>query len=355
MVDNEAKLAQRQKQPISQRAQIILKYLVESYIKDGQPVGSKTIATEALPSLSPATIRKVLSDLENMGYLQSPHTSAGRIPTAQGLRVFVDSLLTVHPLASKKANEVKAHLNPFQSTEDLITTTSSVLSEVTQLMGIVTLPKREKLVLRHAEFLPLSDNRVLVILVVNEKEVQNRIIEMPHNYSAGELRQAGNFLTTHFAGKDLSLVRNELLTALEKDRLHMDSMMKAVVDLAGKALNTEPNPEDYVLSGQPNLIEKSNLGDIPKIQRLFFEFTEKQRLLYLLDNCLAAEGVQMFIGEESGYEPLKHCTLVTSRYIVEGEVVGVLGVIGPTRMHYDKVIPIVDLTAKLLGLALNQN
>ncbi len=340
---------------LSNRAQILLKDLIELYIRDGVPVGSRTLASLSTNNLSSATVRKVLCDLESQGYLSSPHPSAGRLPTNLGLRFFVDSLLTKTPLEDKQLNDVKQKLDPNKPTEDLIHSASSILSELTQMVGVVTVPKREKLMLRHVEFLPLADNQVLAILVLNEKEVQNRIIQTQQKYTASELTQASNFLNQHFSGRDLLSSRNELLQALQVDKTQMDSLMQAVVDVAGKAFISEPSGQDYVLAGQQNLLSDSSYVKMSQLQKLFGAFTEKQQILGILDQCLQSDGVQMYIGEESGYEALHAHSVVTSRYAVDGELVGVLGVIGPTRMPYDKIIPIVDLTARMLSTALDQD
>lgn len=337
---------------ISERAQLLLKHLVEKYIRDGQPVGSKTLASEAAPTLSPATVRKVLGDLEERGFICSPHTSAGRVPTTAGIRFFVDSLLSIHPLNPSQVKLMEEQFDLEQSTDHLIAKTSSVLSELTHMVGIVTTPRREQQILRHVEFLPLSDNRVLAILVFNEREVQNRIIITERQYLAGELTQASNFLTQHFAGKDLLVARQELLQALNLDRRQMDSLMKAVVDVASKAFIPSQPKDDYVLAGQQNLFCNPT-ASVSQLQRLFEAFTQKQQILHILDQCLQSEGLQMFIGEESGYDAFREHSVITSRYTVDGKVVGVLGVIGPTRMRYDKVIPVVEFTAKVLSMLLN--
>lgn len=331
---------------ISERAQLLLKHLVELYIRDGQPVGSKTLVCEAFPGLSPATVRKVLCDLEEKGFLASPHTSAGRIPTTAGIRFFVDSLLSVHPLNAGDAKMVEEQLDPSQPINHLIANASNVLSELTHMVGIVTMPHREQQILRHVEFLPLGDYRVLVVLVFNDREVQNRIIVTQQKYSASELTQASNFLNQHFVGKDLFSARQELLHSLNQDRSQMDSLMKAVVDVASQAFKPQKQQEEYYLAGHQNLV--SPYGGITQIERVFDAFRQKQHILQLLDNCLQSDGVQMFIGEESGYDAFRECSVITSCYKINGETVGVLGVIGPTRMRYDKVIPMVELTTKIL-------
>tara|TARA_R110002110_G_C13465969_1_gene719112 strand:+ start:2904 stop:3944 length:1041 start_codon:yes stop_codon:yes gene_type:complete len=340
---------------LSNRAQILLKDLIELYIRDGVPVGSRTLANLSTNDLSPATVRKVLCDLESQGYLISPHKSAGRLPTNLGLRFFVDSLLTNQPLEDTQLANVKQKLDPNKPTEVLISLASNILSELTQMVGVVTLPKRERLVLRHVEFLPLAENRVLAILVLNEKEVQNRIIQTQQTYTASALTQASNFLNQHFSGKDLLSARRELLQALQIDKVQMDSLMQAVVDVAGKAFISEPTDQDYVLAGQQNLLSDPSYVKMSQLQKLFGAFTEKQQILGILDQCLQSDGVQMYIGEESGYEALHDHSVISSRYAVDGKLVGVLGVIGPTRMPYDKIIPIVDLTARMLGTALDQD
>lgn len=333
---------------ISDRAQILLKHLVEMYLRDGQPVGSKTLVNTALPMLSPATVRKVLCDLEDLGYLSSPHTSAGRIPTTQGIRFFVDSLLSVHPLEASALDRAAQACSGNETPLNLITKASNLLSELTHMVGIVTLPQREQQILRHLEFLPLSDNRVLVILVINEREVQNRIIITERNYTLSELNQAAQFLNQHFLGKDLYVARHELLKALNHDRDYMDSLMRAVVDVAAKALEPQERSSDYILAGQQNLFANPT-ASMSQLQRIFEAFTQKQQILGLLDHCLQSEGVQLYIGEESGCDPLREFSLITSQYKIDGETIGVLGIIGPTRMRYDKVIPVVELTAKWLG------
>jgi heat-inducible transcriptional repressor len=333
---------------ISERAQLLLKHLVDLYLRDGQPIGSKTLASQAFACLSPATVRKVLGDLEDQGYLSSLHSSSGRVPTAQGIRFFVDSLHSVYQLDSSQAKHVQDQLDGAQPAQRLIANASNVLSELTHMVGIVTLPNREYQVLRHVEFLPLADNRVLAILVFNEKEVQNRIIITDKQYSASELTQAGNFLNQHFAGKEIQLARQELLQALVKDRSQVDSLMQAAVDVASKAFLPEQHQNDYILAGQQNLFSDP-AATLSQLHKLFEAFTRKQQMLRLLDQCLFSERVQLFIGEESGYDAFREYSVVTSRYSIDGETVGVLGVIGPTRMRYDKVIPVVELTARVLG------
>lgn len=341
--------------PINERAQHLLKVLVERYIRDGQPVGSRTLAAETSLGLSSATIRNVLADLEDHGYLISPHTSAGRIPTVRGYRFFVDSLLTVKPLDNSVIQQFHQQLISGQDTPALMTSVSNLLSDLTRLTGIVTLPRREHVVLRHIEFLPLSDNRLLVILVLNEHEVQNRIIYTDRIYSSSELQQATNYLNATYAGQDVLQVRKRLLAAMQEDRVDMDHLMSSAIAVAGKAFDETQVESDYVLAGQNHLFNLVDATGVVRLRQLFEAFNQKRDILHLLDQCLNVDGIQIFIGEESGYDVLDSCSVVTAPYSVDGQVVGVLGVIGPTRMPYEHVISIVDVTAKLLSAALNQN
>lgn len=340
--------------PINERAQHLLKVLVERYIRDGQPVGSQTLARETSLGLSSATIRNVLADLEEYGYLRSPHTSAGRIPTVRGYRFFVDSLLTVKPLDNAVVAQFKHQLKSEQNVSGLVSTASNLLSDVTRMTGLVMLPRREQVLLRHIEFLPLSDNRILVILVLNEHEVQNRIIATDRLYSASELQQASNYLNATYAGLDVLSVRKNLLTAMQEDRRGVDMLMQTTIEVANKAFDETPSSNDYVMAGQNRLLDWGDAAGIARLRQLFDAFTQKQDILHLLDQCLSVEGVQIFIGEESGYDMLDECSVITAPYSVDGQVAGVLGVIGPTRMPYERVISIVDVTAKLLSAALNQ-
>lgn len=337
---------------VSERAHAILRSLVAHYIRDGQPVSSKMLAGSTGLSLSPATIRSVLADLEERGYLVSPHTSAGRIPTAQGYRLFVDSLLVTDALESHLVEQLSQQLNPTLNTQELIGSASTLVSNLTKLTGLVSLPKREHINLRHVEFLPLSDNRVLVILVLNEKEVQNRIIYTDKTYAANELEQAANFLNAHYAGKPLTQIRQHVLTAMQQDKRRMDDMMQMALSTVEQAL-VQAQQDDIKMSGELNLLNLAEAAGMDTLRNVFDAFSQKQVLLHLLDKSLAAEDVQLFIGEEAGYDALTACSVITAPYQEDGQVIGVVGVIGPTRMDYERVIPIVDLTAKLVSAALN--
>jgi len=340
---------------LNDRAQHLLRTLVEQYIRDGQPVGSRTLTRESGLHLSSATIRNVMADLEDQGYVASPHTSAGRVPTDKGYRFFVDMLLKVRPLESAAVNLIQQGLG--QHADDpkaLISSASKMLSSVTQLAGVVTLPRQGQVELSQIEFLPLSENRVLAVLVTNGREVQNRIVQLERAYGSEELRRAANYLNQQFAGRDINTVREQLVIQLKQTREHLNqSMMDAIMLAQQVVIPTETPPMQFVIAGETNLMGLAELSNVEKLRKLFDAFNQQRDVLHLLDQSLRADGVQIFIGQESGYTIFDDCSIVTAPYALDKEVVGVLGVIGPTRMAYERVIPIVDLTAKLLGAALN--
>ena len=338
---------------LNERSLQLLKTLVERYISDGQPVGSRALSKDSDLNLSPATIRNVMADLEDLGLVHSPHTSAGRVPTVSGYRLFVDTLLTVKPLESKDLTRLHQGLSVSEDSSDMIGVASRLLSELTQMAGVVTLPKRDLVCLRHIEFLSLSHTRVLVIFVTNEQEVHNKIIHTAKVFSPAELQQAANYLNSIYSGRSLDAVRKTVLKELQEDQERMTQGMLDAVKMAQLAFDQDNKKDDYVLTGETNLMGFSELSDMERLKSLFEAFSQKQGVIHLLDQCMKADGVQIFIGEESGYRAFDHCSLVTSSYSVSDEVVGVLGVIGPTRMAYEKIIPFVDVTAKLLGAALN--
>jgi heat-inducible transcriptional repressor len=337
---------------LSERAQQMLRALIERYVRDGQPVGSRTLAREAGLELSPATIRNVMSDLEELGFVASPHTSAGRVPTVQGYRFFVDTLLTVQPLDVQSLEQMRMQLESERESRDLVESASGLLSGITQLAGVVTLPRHEHALFKRVEFLPLSDDRVLAVLVTGEDEVENRILTAEKRHSPAELQQASNYLNELFAGKELVDVRETLLREMQETRSSMNSMMMTAMQMADQVLEKNRS-EDFIMAGQTNLMGFQELCDIDKLRKLFDAFQQKRDILHLLDQCVHGNGIQIFIGEESGYGMLDECSMVTAPYTVDGRILGVLGVIGPTRMAYDRVIPIVDATARLLGAALN--
>ena len=327
---------------------------MERYICDGQPIGSRTLSRDAGLDLSPATIRNAMADLEDLGFLHSPHTSAGRMPTVQGYRFFVDTLLQIKPLHDQEVAALRRSLDPDQNTTDLVQSASALLSGITHLAGVIMVPRQDSMALRQVEFLPLSDKRVLAILVVNEREVQNRIIHTQRNYKETELQQAANYLNAQFAGKDIHQVREGLLQEMEATRETMDRMMQTVIEMADKTFQAEANEEeDVFVDGETNLMDFAELSNVEQLRQLFDAFNHKRDILVLLDQCLHAQGVQIFIGEEAGCNVLDSCSVITAPYSAGDKALGVLGVIGPTRMAYERVIPIVDITAKLLSSALN--
>ena len=333
---------------ISEKSRVLLKVLVEQYIAEGQPVASKTLTDATGVSVSPATVRSMMADLEALGYVHSPHTSSGRVPTALGYRFFVDSLIDVDPVDTRNLNSLSKKLDPDMSSKELVESASGILSEITRMAGLVTIPKRDQITLRHVDFLILEGKRLLVILVLDDHEVQNRVIYTSETYTEIQLREAANFINQHFAGEPLSIIRPRLVSSMRADKESMTSLMQTTLDVADQAFNQK---SDFVLKGQENLLTTNQvLGDI---RQLFQAFSMKGDILHLLDRCMETDGVQIFIGNESGYEMLDDCSVVTSPYHVNGELVGVLGVIGPTRMEYERVIPIVNATARVLSAALD--
>lgn len=338
------------------RAQILLKSLIERYIHDGQPVGSRTLSRQSGLQVSPATVRNVMADLEEMGLVTSPHTSAGRVPTAAGYRYFVDSLLTPQPLGPSELAKIRAGLSP-AGEGDLWHSVSALLSSLSAMAGVVTVPRAEHAVLRQVEFLPLSDNRVLAILVINEREVENRILNVDRDYSQSELERAANFLNDKFAGHRLPDIRKILRREIEAEQVRMNNMILNALSMAEQVFDPDQPGvrDDYVLAGQTNLMGFQEFASVERLRALFESLQQKRELLFLFESCLEGEGVQVFIGDESSYEVLDDCSVVTATYSLGGEVVGTLGVIGPTRMAYSRIIPLVDTTARLLGAALENN
>lgn len=342
---------------LSTRAEILLRTLIERYIAEGQPVGSRTLAKEAGLELSPATIRNVMVDLEEMGLVSSPHTSAGRIPTQQGYRVFVDSLLKVRALDVRELHKLEVELRNVEDPQRLVQAASSLLSQVTHLAAVVMVPRRETRPSFHQiDFVALSGNRVLVILVTADGQVQNRIIHTDREYSRNELQQAANYFNQTYAGTSLGDVKRRLVKDMRQDSQAMQRLMTMALDMAQKLYDSSSEAQDnLVVSGEANLMEIPELGDMQKLRKLFNAFGAKRDLLHLLDQSTRAGGIKIFIGSESGYEAFEDCSVITAPYRSDNEIVGTLGVVGPTRMAYEKVIPIVDITAKLLSGALNMD
>ncbi len=340
---------------LNDRAAILLKQLVASYIEDGQPVGSKQLAQDAGLDISSATIRNVMCGLEKKGLVIAPHTSAGRIPTEQGLRLFVDSLLEVQPIEEKLVSQLQQQLDPDMEVNELVNHASQLVSEMTQMAGVVRVPKQAAAKLRHIEFLPLPEKRILVIMVTNEKDVQNKVLHLDKEYSADELQQAANYLNQQFTGQDVQQIRESLLNDLDRSRQDVDNVMKTVVEVADKALSDDDSIKPrFIVQGETNLVRYNENTNREQLQHLFEIFDRKREMLGLFDRCVHSEGVKIFIGHEAGFEGFGDCSVITAPYSIAGKAVGVLGVIGPARMNYDQVIPVVDITAKLLGDALKQ-
>jgi len=334
---------------LDSRAQHLLKTLVERYVADGQPVGSRALSRHSGLDLSPATIRNVMADLEEMGLIASPHTSAGRVPTPRGYRFFVDSLMVVKPLDDAEVHRLEDELN-VDRPQRLVNAAASLLSQLTQFASVVATPKRREAVFRHLEFLRLSDRRVLLIIVTPDGDVQNRILHTDRAYTPTQLIEATNFFNQNFAGHSMSAVRDRLTDELHALRDDIAGLMKAAVDAGEGAL---AGGEALVVTGEKNLLNAEDLAsNMVRLRGLFDLFEQKTSLLHLLDLSQKADGVQIYSGGESGLVPLDECSVVTARYEVGGQVIGTLGVIGPTRMAYERVIPLVDVTAKLLSNAL---
>lgn len=335
------------------RAQTLLKALVERYIADGQPVGSRALSKISGLDLSPATIRNIMADLEEMGFVASPHTSAGRIPTPRGYRIFVDTLLTVLPIDE---TTVESKLHPNQSTispHKIIANAAQVLSSLSKFAGVVMTPRHES-VFQQIEFLRLSEKRILLVIVAPSGEVQNRLLLTDVDYTPAQLIQAANYINQHYAGISFGEVRARLQGELRQLRDDMTRLMQAAVEAGSDAM--AENTDDVVISGERNLLSVTDLAsNMTSLRKLFDLFEQKTSLMQLLDVSSKATGVQIFIGGESQLVPVDEMSVVTAPYEVNGKIVGTLGVIGPTRMAYERVIPIVDITAKLLSNALSHS
>ena len=339
----------------TEREQHILKLLVDHYIEQGAPVGSRTLSRLPGIDISAASVRNVMGDLEHMGLLKSPHTSAGRVPTSAAFRVFVDTLLDVKPPDNDTVEHIRGLLDPSMDDQSLVKVASSYLSGFTKMAGMVTVPKREEKPLQQVEFLPLSDRRVLVILIISDKEIQNRIIHVERDYSKEELAEFARELNTEYLGCSLADVRERMRTELQRTRASMGDTMQLMIDVAGQVFGSDESDEedDMLVAGETNLMEHADLGDVSKLRELFDAFEQKRDIFHLLERCADAEGVQIFIGRESGYDALGECSVITAPYEINGKLLGVLGVVGPKRMSYAQVIPVVDVTSKLLSAALN--
>ena len=337
---------------LDQRAKTLLKTLVERYIADGQPVGSRTLSRASGLELSPATIRNVMADLEDLGLIASPHTSAGRVPTARGYRLFVDTMLTAQPLAlSADPSQPEPHLKADQP-QRVITNAAQLLSSLSHFVGVITAPRKPS-VFHHIEFLRLSERRVLVILVAPDGDVQNRVIFTSQDFSQGQLVEASNYLTAHYAGLTLDDVRERLKLEVDALRGEITTLMQAAVQAGSEAV--ADSQEQVVIAGERNLLALRDFSsDLGGLRKLFDLFEHKTQLMRLLDVSSRAEGVRIYIGGESLVVPFEELSVVSAPYVVDGKVVGTLGVIGPTRMAYDRMIQIVDITSRLVSNALSQ-
>ena len=341
---------------LDDRARILLKTLIERYIADGQPVGSRSLSKFSGLDLSAATVRNVMADLEDMGFIASPHTSAGRVPTARGYRLFVDSLLTVDHLGSAQINQMEGQLHPSQvqaqPQQQLINAASQLLSHLTHFAGVVIAPRHVTPSIRQIEFLRLAEKRILLILVTSNGDVQNRILLTERAYSPSELTQAANYLNQHFVGRDLDQIRLLVKEDLFRLREDLRALSAAALSASDEALS-ESAPRT-VISGERNLLEVEEFSsNMKRLRELFDLFEQRTGLLQLLEVSSNSDGVQIFIGSESGIASLDECSVIAAPYAVNNKVVGSVGVIGPTRMAYDRVIPIVDITARLLSSALS--
>ncbi|HSO07465.1 MAG TPA: heat-inducible transcriptional repressor HrcA [Pelomicrobium sp.] len=337
---------------LNDRAQILLKTLIERYIIEGEPVGSRTLSRYSGLDLSPATVRNVMSDLEELGFVASPHTSAGRVPTPRGYRLFVDSLLVVKPLEERQIARLSGQLHP-DNPQRVVSAASQLLSQLTHFAGMVMLPRHEGRAFRHIEFLKLSERRVLLIIVSPEGDVQNRVLVPERAYSHSELTEAANYLNQTYAGLTFEEIKTRLTDELKDLRQDMMGLMTSAIEAGSEAASFR---DAVVVSGERNLLGVRDLSvDMERLRQLFELFEKKTDLMRLLEASRRAQGVQIFIGEESGVVPLDECSVITAPYEVDGRVVGTLGVVGPTRMAYDRVIPIVEITAKLLSSALSSD
>ena len=330
---------------LDDRAKLLLKALVERYISDGQPVGSRTLARATGIELSPATIRNVMSDLEVLGLIASPHTSAGRVPTSRGYRLFVDTMLTAD------REQLHAPSLAADQPQKVIANAANLLSDLSHFVGVVIAPRRSS-VFRHIEFLRLSERRLLVIMVSPEGDVQNRVLFTESDYTTSQLTEASNYLNHHFAGMAIEQVREKLLAEVDSLRGEIATLMQAAVQVSTEALS-QPQ-DDVVISGERNLLSVTDFSsDMGQLRRAFDLFEQKAQLVRLLDISAQAEGVRIYIGGESQIVPMEELSVVSAPYEIDGQVVGTLGVIGPTRMAYDRMIQIVDITSKLVSNALS--
>jgi len=330
---------------LDERAKFLLKTLVERYIADGQPVASRTLSKTSGIELSPATIRNVMADLEDLGLITSPHTSAGRIPTSRGYRLFVDTMLTT------KMDALETPVLQSDQPQKIIANAADMLSSLSHFVGVVMVPKRG-MVFRHIEFMRLSEKRLLVIIVSPDGDVQNRVIFTEADYSAQQLVETSNYLNSNYSGMSFDLVREKLKAEMDSLRGEIGKLMQAAVQVSSEVLTQAQ--DEVIISGERNLLSVSDFsGDLGQLRRAFDMFEQKAQLLRLMESSANAEGVRIYIGGESQVVPVEELSVVSAKYEMDGQVVGTLGVIGPTRMHYERMIQIVDITSKLLTNALS--
>ena len=331
---------------LDSRAQSLLKTLITHHIDDGQPVGSKTLSASSDLDLGPASIRNIMKDLEDAGFVSSPHTSAGRIPTNKGYRLFVDSLVTVQSLDDVEISSLKNQLIASDN-KHLISSAANTLSELTKFAGIVMIPKAKKIKYKHIEFIGISERRVLVIIITDDGNVQNSVLYTNHDYDKTSLTEAANYFNKEFSGYSVEEAKKRLMDDLKHMKTNISDLMSSAIN---SAADNNDEADNIVMSGQTKLLETVELSqNVASIRKILEVFEKKSALLKLLESSQHANGIQIFIGEESGYQALDECSVITAPYEADGEVLGILGVIGPTRMAYERVIPIVDITAKLLG------
>jgi len=340
---------------LNPRSEQLLKTLIDRYIADGTPVGSRTLAKQSDMNVSPATIRNIMADLEEMGLISSPHTSSGRIPTQAGYRMFVDSLVKVRPLETETRAQLQEGLGRVAETGELMSRASNMISQITHLAGVVMVPRfEEENRFKQIEFVSLSKKRVLVILVTSSGQVLNRVIEVDRAYSPSELVESANYFNDTYGGSSLQEVKNALLREIQADSEIMQKGLKLAAQVA-EQMFSQDDSESVVVSGEANLMDVPDLGDIRKLRKVFDVFNTKRDLLDLLDRSMKAGGINVFIGSESGYEGLDDCSVVTAPYSVDDQIIGTIGVVGPTRMAYDRIIPVVDITARLISNLLSQD
>ena len=339
---------------LSERARAVLSGLIHRYVDDGIPVGSRTLAKETNLSLSSATIRNVMADLEDLGLIQAPHTSAGRIPTVKGYRFFINGILKVGPTCNRSVGKISKRLVSASGPGSILTRATEMLSHITSYAGIVSIPDTRQAHIRHIEFIKLSDQRVLSILVTDDGRVQNKVLWAHREYSESELIESTNYFNSEYSTRTLEDVRAQLIFHMKQDRKSMHREMRTAVSMAGQLFDGDNDvAENVLVRGENNLLSIPDFSEMDKLKALFDAFKTKQILFDLLQKSMFAGGVNIFIGEESGYEPFQDCSVISAPYIVDNRRVGVLGVIGPTRMQYEEVISTVDVTAKLLGSALS--